>query len=161
MVANPAVLALSNGTLLMAYRGLNDEGIGMATSPAWDVNFTRLNGGAAVLGPESAAQTAVCEDMTMWADPARKAIHMILHQEGRGAAVGAHAYSLDDGLSWSIAGDAYNLTVLHEDGSSSTYTRRERPQTLKDAKGQPLALFSGVEDTSGGYTHTIAAPLKV
>jgi hypothetical protein len=45
-----AVEALRNGTLLMAYRGLEDRGMGMATSAAWDQPFSRLNGGVVLLG---------------------------------------------------------------------------------------------------------------
>jgi hypothetical protein len=47
MVANPGVVQLANGTLLIAYRGKDDRGIGMAVSSSWDSPFTRLNGGAA------------------------------------------------------------------------------------------------------------------
>jgi hypothetical protein len=50
----------------MAYRGRNDRGIGMAVAQSWRGPFTRLNGGAAVLGPDSPLQTAVDEDMTLW-----------------------------------------------------------------------------------------------
>merc|ERR1711924_87808 len=100
MVANPSVVCFDNGTLLMAYRGLNDRGIGMATASTWNQNFSRLNGGAAVLGPDSPSQTAVDEDMSMWRSS--RGFQMIFHQEGRGNSVGAHAYSTDDGLSWQV-----------------------------------------------------------
>jgi len=65
MVANPGVVVTANGSLLMAYRGLNDRGIGMAASPRWDQPFTRLNGGAPVLGPSATPPTPLDEDMTM------------------------------------------------------------------------------------------------
>lgn len=160
MVANPAVVALRNGTLLMAYRGLEDRGMGMATPAAWDQPFERINGGAAVLGPASPAHTAVDEDPTMWISPGGT-VQMILHQEGvgrgprLGTACGAHAYSLDQGLSWTVAGTAYNASV-----GGTAFVRRERPQMLKGADGQPTHLFSGVVDRGTGYTHTIAVPLK-
>lgn len=157
MVANPSVMALRNGTLLMAYRGLNDRGIGVATAPTWKGPFTRLNGGAAVLGPDSPLRTAADEDMTLW--QSGRGIQMLLHQEGRGGRVGAHAYSTDDGLSWTVAGDAYTLSVAAAGGEVS-YTRRERPQVLKNAAGQPTHLFSGVQDSSS-FTHTIAVPLDL
>ena len=48
MVANPGVLQLENGTLLMAYRGKDDRGVGMAVAPTWDTPFVRLNNGSAV-----------------------------------------------------------------------------------------------------------------
>ena len=82
-----AQAALRNGTLLMAYRGLEDRGMGMATSPAWNGPFRRLNGGAAVLGPASPAHTAVDEDPTMWLSPGGT-VQMILHQEGVGGGPG-------------------------------------------------------------------------
>eukprot|EP01043_Picozoa_sp_COSAG02_P045782 COSAG02_NODE_4222_length_5616_cov_2.976255_5_plen_417_part_00 len=160
MVSNPAVVALANGTLLMAYRGLEDRGMGMATSTAWNKPFSRVNGGRAVLGPASAAHTAVDEDPTMWIDKAGT-VQMILHQEGVGSgpglgtACGAHAFSLDHGASFSVAGQAYNTTV-----GGISYVRRERPQILKDKDGLPTYMFSGVVDSTG-YTHTIAVPLAI
>ena len=71
MVANPGVVVTANDSLLMAYRGLNDRGIGMAVSPRWDQPFTRLNGGAPVLGPSANPPTPVDEDMTMYVCPPR------------------------------------------------------------------------------------------
>jgi hypothetical protein len=156
MVANPAVVVLGNGSLLMAYRGLNDRGIGVALAPRWDGPFTRLNGGAAVLGPASPHATAVDEDMTLWRS--KRGLQMILHQEGRGGSVGAHAFSLDQGLSWTVAGDAYSLTVAQA-SDNVTYLRRERPQMLKSlTSGVPTHMFSGVALASG-TTRTIAVPL--
>merc|ERR1719195_1962507 len=108
---------------------MNDRGIGMAVASDWNQNFSRLNDGAAVLGPESPLKTAVDEDMSMWRTS--RGLQMIFHQEGRGANVGAHAYSTDDGLSWIIAGDAYTLSVGIGHGRNVSYTRRERPQFLK------------------------------
>ena len=74
MVANPGVVVTANGSLLMAYRGLNDRGIGMAVSPRWDQPFTRLNGGAPVLGPSANPPTPVDEDMTMYVCPRARAL---------------------------------------------------------------------------------------
>lgn len=81
MVANPGVLVQPNGTLLMAYRGLNDKGVGMAVAHTWDGPFERLNDGAAVLGPASALHSAVAEDMFMWRTT--RGIEMLFHQEVR------------------------------------------------------------------------------
>lgn len=158
MVANPSVMALKNGTLLMAYRGLGDRGIGMATAPSWKGPFTRLNGGAPVMGPDSPMKSAVDEDMTLW--QTERGIQMIFHQEGRDENVGAHAYSTDDGLSWTVAGDAYSLSVAFAKGVT-TYTRRERPQMLKNKDGLPTHMFSGVQDNSTGFTHTIVVSLDL
>eukprot|EP00040_Diaphanoeca_grandis_P019258 m.101619 g.101619 ORF g.101619 m.101619 type:complete len:358 (+) comp27338_c0_seq1:145-1218(+) len=157
MVANPSVVALANGSLLMAYRGLDDRGVGMALSKDWKTPFTRLNNGAAVLGPSSPARTRVDEDMHLWHN--HRGIQMLLHEEGAGA-VGGHGYSVDDGLSWTVAGDAYDFDVTNADGTTTQYERRERPQLLKNTAGEPLYLFSGVEDADG-FTHTIAVPLDL
>lgn len=168
MVANPGVLATAGGGVIMAYRGHNDRGIGIATAPRWSGPYTRLNKGAAVLGPASCttppcvwSNTRVDEDMTLFQD-ARGTIQMILHQEGvggvgvAGQVCGAHAVSIDEGKTWTVVGGAYTLSA---DGIA--YARRERPQLLKEgAEDATLTyLFNGVED-SDGYTHTIATPLR-
>lgn len=155
MVANPSVLPLKNGTLLMAYRGLGDGGVGMAVSPRWDAPFTRLSGGAAVLGPASPWQLTRDEDMFLF--HSSRGIQMLLHQEQTGVEVGAHAYSLDQGVTWRLAGPAYNTTLV---GATTdiVYTRRERPQLLL-VNGTPSYLFNGVQD-SDGYTTTVAVPLQ-
>ena len=82
---------------------------------------------------------------------------MIMHQEGMGSEVAAHAYSTDGGLSWTMVGGCYNLTVATTSGDV-TYVRRERPQLLKGPGGVPTHLFNGVADRDGGFTHTIAVP---
>ena len=86
---------------------------------------------------------------------------MILHQENKSDPhAGAHAYSTDDGLSWTVTGNAYTLAVNTSKGLLS-YGRRERPQFLKpsNAFGQPTYMFNGVADKLTGFTHTIAVPL--
>lgn len=57
---------------------------------------------------------------------------------------GRHAFSRD-GITWSLTADlAYNGTVIFEDGSNVTFSKRERPHLLLDGKRAPIALFTGV-----------------
>jgi hypothetical protein len=92
---------------------------------------------------------------------------MILHQEGQGRAVGAHAFSTDRGGSWRLAGDAYSWTVALAEGRGNvSFTRRERPQMLKEVDARtgfevPRVMWSGVQDAGTGRTHTIAVPLNL
>ena len=62
---------------------------------------------------------------------------------------GGHAFS-PDGLSWTFAGQAYDLWLPYADGSSTRVARRERPQVLTDSSGRPALLFTGVDPHSGG-----------
>ena len=97
--------------------------------------------------------------MTIWKNS--RGLQMILHQENKSDPhAGAHAYSTDNGVSWTVSGNAYTLTVNTSKGLLS-YGRRERPQFLKpaSAKGQPTHMFNGVADMHTGFTHTIAVPL--
>mmetsp|Transcript_556 Transcript_556/g.1641 ORF Transcript_556/g.1641 Transcript_556/m.1641 type:complete len:399 (-) Transcript_556:82-1278(-) len=157
MVANPGVIQQPDGSLLMVYRGLGDTGVGMAGAPSWGAPFSRLNGGAAVLGPASPWAFKRQEDMYMWRTS--RGIEMIFHQEQTDPRVGGHAYSLDDGRSWRVAGTAYTLAMPNPAGNATVFARRERPQLLFDG-GKPTYLFNGVVDADG-TTHTVAVPLMV
>ena len=69
---------------------------------------------------------------------------MLMHNFGGG--VGSHAWSRD-AKNWTRSADQpYTSTILFSDGSTKTMHRRERPELLLSAKGQPRYFTSGVED---------------
>ena len=83
---------------------------------------------------------------------------MLMHFFGRedgdkGQGPGGHAFSADL-HSWTFAGEAYNLSLLWEDGSVETLRRRERPFVLID-EGLPAYLFTAVSPTHG-LSYTLA-----
>ena len=41
-------------------------------------------------------------------------------------------------------GIAFNLSVLYEDGTSTTFVQRERPHVVLDERGDPSHLVSAV-----------------
>lgn len=67
---------------------------------------------------------------------------------------GGHAFS-EDGLTWSNITQAYNTTVITDDGKTYYAGRRERPKMLFDASGFPTHLFNGVALQQFG-TYTLA-----
>ena len=81
--------------------------------------------------------------------------HMITHYFGGGdfgkgnnrQGPGGHGFSAD-GLSWTFAGQAYDLWLHYTDGKSTRVARRERPQVLS-LGGKPALLFSGVDQHGG------------
>jgi hypothetical protein len=57
---------------------------------------------------------------------------------------GRHAFSRD-GVEWVLTEQiAYNGTVAFADGSTTTFSKRERPHLLLDEAGNPSVLFTGV-----------------
>ena len=75
---------------------------------------------------------------------------------------GRHAFSRD-GISWTLTSDlAYNSTVIFEDGSAVTYSKRERPHLLL-ASGAPAVLFTGVmqfPEHVDDHSWTLAQPIR-
>jgi hypothetical protein len=73
----------------------------------------------------------------------------ILHDEqgpSRETAIGRFAFSSDAGASWTYAQqDAYNGSVVWNDGSSTQLWRRERPHMVVDQSGAPLAISNGIQ----------------
>jgi hypothetical protein len=82
--------------------------------------------------------------------------------------VGCHAFSRDS-ITWTLSGTpAYNFTVAFDDGTATTFSRRERPQLIFDpTSGVPVYLINGVQlpgsqQPKGGqsdYTYSIMVPL--
>ena len=152
-LANPGVVLMDDGSLLMTYRGIDDIGIGMASAPSWDSQFSRLNNGEAVLGTciSTPSSSNHLEDLNMLRTA--NGLEMFVHQEGAGVVCGAHAFSTNEGLNWTFAGDLYNVST-----SGSTFIRRERPQVLV-VNGLATHVFTGVTDPDG-FPHTICTEIS-
>eukprot|EP00756_Hemistasia_phaeocysticola_P059564 Hpha_TRINITY_DN3636_c0_g1::TRINITY_DN3636_c0_g1_i1::g.939::m.939 len=164
-VSNPAVTVLSDGSLVMVYRGNSDRGVGVATAPHWRGPWTKANNKTSIFPPDVVVGL---EDAYIWRNPTRPGCQMVLHQEEQGGAnVGAHAYTLDATCTtgWVLSqprpSHAYSLNVTWASGEFTTMVRRERPQMIFDEEGYPTHLFSAVQpdNTRPTKTHTIVVPL--
>jgi hypothetical protein len=91
------------------------------------------------------------EDPFVWMD-AEGIFHMIRHcnttedePATHGQPYGTHQWSLDGGFTWKAYGEehAYPTYANFSDGSSLTYTMRERPHLVFADDGTPLALTTG------------------
>lgn len=83
------------------------------------------------------------EDPWIWQDP-RRNWHALFHDMSPDLPAGRHAFSRD-GVEWVLTEQiAYNGTVAFADGSTTTFSKRERPHLLLDEAGNPSVLFTGV-----------------
>merc|ERR1712100_381289 len=110
--------------------------------------------------------TGGSEDPFVWRNA--RGYH-ILHHDGPH---GRHVWSRN-GLEWdgyqeqpthsSVIGDAYNMSIVFDDGMHITMLRRERPWLLLDADGHPLFLVTGCETCGDGNqncrSYTVLTPL--
>jgi hypothetical protein len=100
----------------------------------------------------------------------RSRYHMIHHDGPHGR----HVWSTD-GLEWNgyheptqqldsaSLDDAYNMTILFDDGMTVEMMRRERPWVMLDVDGFPLYLVTGCETCGAGNkncrSYTVFTPL--
>ena len=175
-VTNPSVYIFPNGTVLMAYRGgWSPWHIGIAVAPSWRGPYRRVSDEPAF--PIENEDPGWCLRLPaylnclncLWLTGAvlrlcsaglfvdqRNNFHMLTHYFGRDGP-GGHAFS-EDGLHWTFAGQAYDLMLRYDDGTSTRVARRERPQVLS-LGGKPALLFSGV-DPHGGMSWTQVQPIN-
>ena len=140
-VTNPSVYVFENGTVLMAYRGgWNPWHVGIARADSWESPFSRVS--------DAPAFDDIQEDPGIFRDRNGN-FHILTHDFGQ--PTGGHAFS-KDGLSWTFAGNAYGTKMEYDDGTSISFSRRERPQVLS-LDGHPSYLFTGVQPQTG-LSHT-------
>jgi hypothetical protein len=77
-----------------------------------------------------------------------------------------HSYSGDDGITWSPIVRCANTTAQLTNGSSVTFTSRERPKLVMGQNGRPAFLSNAVQPfqaagADAGVTHTLVVPLNV
>jgi len=167
VVTNPAPLVLKNGSVLLYYRGddrfhpdfkgQRHRKIGVAFAESWRGPYRRIR---------DSPITPSGEDPVVFANSDGSGFHMLFENKFTGI-VGQHAFS-PDGKKWRTLEDpAYDLHVNWDGGASTKLERRERPQLLRDERGDPLYLFNAVQGardrgeqrTAGQSTWTMAAPL--
>merc|ERR1712070_880212 len=95
------------------------------------------------------------EDPFIWQDE-RGHWHILFHGAGSPQhPVGGHAFSRHLAGPWTLSATApYSQTVQFADGHSKKMYRRERPQLLLSATGQPRYFSSGVMDVDP-HTYTL------
>ena len=89
--------------------------------------------------------------------------HALFHLE-EGLVSGGHGCSYD-GVHWHYTGAAYNTTVGWADGTSTVFTRRERPSLIYGDLSRPRLpthLSNGVEYgmANGDATYTLIQPIR-
>ena len=154
----------ANGTVLLAYRA-DDHRFVERVSVGRSSRSSVSGGGGGVSGgifgpfddPRTApAVDAFAEDPFLWQDE-RGHWHMLMHHlfNHVGDPVGAHAFSRD-AITWTKSDVLpYTTFVPFSDGSSVNLTRRERPELVLSAKGQPRYLSSGAQEVHGDHTYTL------
>lgn len=98
----------------------------------------------------------------------RKGCHMVLHQECAGVEnLGAHAFTEDPTCTtnWVLSqprpSHAYGPEFEWDNGSTTVFSSRERPQMVINADGLPEYLSNGMVSTSwAGNTFTLVAPIN-
>ena len=108
------------------------------------------------------------EDPFVWRDK-RGHYHMLLHSLeldggfGAGPKVGRHAFARDYSGPWTFGERtlAYSTEVDFEDGRTTNYFRRERPQLYFSDDGEmtPLFLSTGVQPRNSPMSHSLIVPV--
>ena len=151
--SNPSPWILSNGTVLLMYRGCvvagggcKDEYIGVASAPHWRGPYTRLRRGP-TRATGSILPGTMAEDPSLFVDK-RGRFHFLMHYIPDRALVARHAFARSYTGPWTVSETVpYNSTVAFGAGSpykSVTYEKRERPHIVFDAVGNPSYFVTGV-----------------
>jgi hypothetical protein len=142
-VSNPAPLIQPDGSLYVFGR-LKDasqvnRGIAF-TAPQFEGPYSPLSNGDNLL-----PNNAELEDPTIWWASGQ---YNILVNDWKGKATGTSKagaqYFSKDGVAYTLVGrePVFTKTVTYDDGSSETFSRRERPCVYANETGEVLALFT-------------------
>jgi len=157
-VVNMAPFPLSNGTVLLGYRGTDSkhtEKLGVAIAANWSGPYRSLSPNAPIINASG-------EDPYLWVDR-RGNFHILFHAF---ATMGGHAFSRALAGSWTLSDTVpYNCTISWSNGTTITYAERERPELLLDAvTGSPLVLYTAVlfetRNKTWGSSFTSAQGIK-
>ena len=139
---NPGpVIINNNNSILMAYRGADDTGVGLVSAAKWDQQpYVRDDGGNLLFPGISGL-----EDPFIWRST--KGYHMLLHSFNgnypQNTDAGVIAWSMD-GFNWTLnkpGEGVYGHVLNYQDGMNLTCTRREEPKLLFDVeKDLPIYL---------------------
>eukprot|EP01084_Bolivina_argentea_P171013 296292_1 len=159
---NLAGIILSNGTFIGMMRIWTDGSeIHLVTSNDWK-NGSQYQINENKLFPQLVP--LLTEDPFIYRD-CNNYLHAIFHNMSPDVlpiVCGAHAYSVD-GITWIYRGISYENTVEFVDGTSFTFSRRERPHFIfADDKCTPIALTNGVQygGEYGDGTYTLLQPIN-
>jgi len=165
ILSNPTITALRNGSLLMVYKSSNPAGanttqtqvcLGAARADHWAGPWVRVRDDPILPCPQHSFEA---EDPVIWHDAQRQGVvHMVFKDFGgfftHAGYSGAHAYSGDEGLTWTVSQPAlaYSTTHTWEDGVVRRMHEQERAQVILSRTGPggtggvPIA-FSFATDT--------------
>lgn len=137
---NPGpVIVNNNNSILMAYRGAFDTGVGLVSASKWDQDpYIRDDNGNLLFPGVNGL-----EDPFIW--KSSMGYHMLLHSfnQPQNTDVGTIAWSVD-GFNWTLNAKGegvYGHILSYQDGTTLTCTRREEPKLLFDvAKNIPIYL---------------------
>lgn len=140
--SNPAPLVRKDGSIyVFGRKSVNDIRIAQGyTAPAFNAPYTILNEGKNLL-----PGTNQLEDPTIWW--ASDQYNVIL-SDFRGDATGVNKngaqYYSADGIQYKLVSKepVYTKTVQYDDGTSTTFKRRERPFVYANEKGEVTAFFT-------------------
>ena len=154
VMANPSALLLANGTSLVMYRDFWQKLRFPATNVlGLAISHTGWRGPYTDIIRKIVPAPFFNEDPHIYRGK-RGSYHMLAHSLCLAwphcTDVGGHASSAD-GIEWHYSsGAAFNTTVEFEDGTSRTFSRRERPELLHDPEsGSPTHLITGVTEPGG------------
>ena len=171
-VSNPAIMVRADGKLNMFYRGNQDRGVGVASADTWRGPWTKSPESINSNGIFRGNSVAGLEDLYVWSNPkstGRAGCHMVLHQEEAGVEnLGAHAFTEDPTCvaGWALTAPrpshAYGPEFAWTNGSTTKWSRRERPQVVLDeTTGWPTHISNGVTTTGwSGTSFTVIAPIN-
>lgn len=146
--SNPTAYYYPNGTTLLMYDRQSKnlptaakKGFFLARAPDVAGPYTPVSGDWNT-STVTWAKDMACTDPFLWRD-AQQNFHAVFHcrnwytgggstASGQTGDAGGHAFSAD-GLHWQLAPEpVWDLTVMHTDGTNTTFFHRERPQVYID-----------------------------
>jgi hypothetical protein len=166
IVSNVAVAPFADNAsdtrLLAVYKSSSPAGagtqqtrvcFGVAAAAAFDAPFVRLSDEPILPCPDGSFDA---EDPTLWRDSTTGAFHLVF-KDFRGTFShagysGAHAVSIDGGLTWQVTAPALAYTTTHvwSDGVRRTQHAQERAQVLLADDGTPAAMFYATDTDLDG-----------
>jgi len=148
--SNPAPLVRTNGSLYVFCRLRDSAGVnrGIAfTAPGWPGPYSVVANGDNLLpaGGE-------LEDPTIWW--ANQQYNILLNDwkgHATGVSKGGAQYFSKDGVKYQLMTHepVFTKTVPYADGTSETFSRRERPFVYQDGQGAVIALFTACLPKAG------------
>jgi hypothetical protein len=158
MSQNVSPLHEANGTVMLMFKGPdNNTEASIAIANHWSGPYTLQRRHTNIFAAATLANNITNEDCWWWRSRKTGAYHVLSHRmelaDRTGPVSGGHAFasSIDD---WHYASTpAYTVNVDFAAGAgknASRLQRRERPQLLLDAEGQPSVLYNAASFSRTG-----------